>query len=64
MKKMNEEKHIMFLCDKKKDCNHECSGGLTCRHTADPEHAAKEIHTTFLRDSHDPNLWWACDPDE
>lgn len=59
-----DEKHIMFLCDKKKDCNHEFGCGLTCRHTADPEHAANETHTTFLRDSHDPNLWWECDPDE
>lgn len=48
------EKSIMFLCDKKKEC----------RHTADPEHAVRETHTTFLRDSHDPNLWWECDPDE
>lgn len=58
------EKNIMFLCDKKKECSHGFDCGLTCRHTADPEHAVKETHTTFLRDSHDPDLWWECDPDE
>lgn len=53
-----EERKIMFVCDRHRECSKDPNCGLSCRHTADSDHALYPVHNNFLRDEHDKNLWW------
>ena len=57
MADVNERK-VMFICDRGRECSKDPNCGLGCRHTADQDHALYPIHNNFLRDEHDKNLWW------
>ena len=52
------ERKVMFVCDKTKECCTSPNCGTFCRHTANPDHALYPVHNNFLRDEHDKNLWW------
>lgn len=52
------ERKVMFVCDKTKECCTSPNCGISCRHTANPDYALYRIHVNFLRDEHDKNLWW------
>jgi hypothetical protein len=62
---MAKEKKIMFLCDQKRECHGSLGCGLSCRHTADQNHAingglkdGKFPGGRFLRDSANFDVWW------
>ena len=52
------ERKVMFVCNKKKECKYDLNCGRTCRHTADLKYALYSVHKNFLRSEHDKNLWW------
>lgn len=55
------ERKIMFVCDRGKECKNDFNCGRTCRHTGDQDHALYPVHNNFLRDEHDKNLWWEAE---